>query len=951
MFSAKPSARFLKVTLLVAAILLGSGTFLAHEVRAAIPSSGTSSQTNLSLTWQGPSYPLANADPSMCPPSIDMMNLLCDHFFLTINLPTDFWTSHTGTVTITINWTSGGNDFDLYIYRQSDGQLVGSSTLGGGETQEQVVLVGPLPGVYEARITPFLVTASDYAGSAVLAFTNGGPIPNPTFPTGGIAFGPATDVDPQRTEGEPLVHIDQFGNIWESGPWGFSTGQGFVAKSTDHGDSFHIVSPDGLRPNIIPVGGGDSDIITDDQGFAYFADLEGLGNVGVAVTNDGGNTWKTQLVAAQNTAVDRQWLAVDNGPSSASSDNTIFLTYRQAVQGSQILSSPGSTGTGDPVGGLVFTNAGTGTGPQFVATGAPCGRLTFDPILRYLYLPCLRSDHVEITRAHVNPGQQTGLKFDTLAAPVSPGGAVGHLFASLTTDTAGKVLVVLVDTDNQNDCLSTSTDTGNTWSTPLQVNGNPANTNVMPWAIAGSAGTVDIVFYRTSPPGDPNSFPSWLNSRQAATTVKWFTYLVQVQGATTLTPTIYQVQASEHPTDYGQLCTQGLGCTISGGDRTLADFFSVAIDAKGAAHIIINDLTNQHHGAHLFDLTQLAGPTAIGTTLVQTTPNVQIGLTDPAGDAQVPHYFPVTGAGPNQPALDLLSVQLSQPDISHLTVTLQVASLLSLLPPAGSDGVVWITRWQFLTTGDGGEESYRIFYMGANSTAGMTPTFFAGTGTSAAPSTGVPPGDGCVTTTPQNCKMILYPNERVETGTINISSGIITITSPLSDIGIPIRGDELFSVTALTFGYAHHDPILRDADATRSFDYILGQTSSPSNCPQGQTCKVTGGGYIFTDAQQDHGSLSIEVRVDSSGRITGKIRYEDHGTGLDFRTALITSAFFNGNTVTIQGTGTASGTTTNFQIIVQDKAEPGAGHDTFTIQLGTGYSKSGTLQGGNIQIH
>jgi len=148
MLSAKLSARFFKVIVLVVAILLGSGAFLAHDVRAATPSSGTIDQTNLSLTWQGTSYTLAaNADPSTCPPSIDTLNLLCDHFFLTINLPTDFWTSLTGTVTITITWISGGNDFDLYIYRQSDGQLVGSSTLGGGETQEQVTLVSPLPGV------------------------------------------------------------------------------------------------------------------------------------------------------------------------------------------------------------------------------------------------------------------------------------------------------------------------------------------------------------------------------------------------------------------------------------------------------------------------------------------------------------------------------------------------------------------------------------------------------------------------------------------------------------------------------------------------------------------------------------------------------------------------------------------------------------------------------------
>ena len=242
--------------------------------------------------------------------------------------------------------------------------------------------------------------------------------------------------------------------------------------------------------------------------------------------------------------------------------------------------------------------------------------------------------------------------------------------------------------------------------------------------------------------------------------------------------------------------------------------------------------------------------------------------------------------------------------------------------------------------------------MGANSTAGGTPTFFAGTGTSAAPTTGIPPGDGCVTTTPQNCKLIVYPNEKAETGTIDTSTGTITITTLLTDIGSPILGDTLFSVTALTFGYITGDRILRDADATRSFDYVLGQTSMPSNCPQGATCKVTGGGYIITDPQQqDHGSFSIEVTVDQSGRINGKAAYQDHATGLDFRTALITSASFSGTTVTIQGIGTANGTTTSFQIIVQDNGDPGSGPDTFSIQLGTGYSKNGVVQGGTIEIH
>ncbi len=928
-------------------MLLGPAAFLGPAARAATPPSAMITDTQPSTSWQGQFYTLAfTADPAQCPGSVDTLNLVCDHFYLNINLPSTFWQTHTGSVAITIQWASSDNDFDLYIYRTSDQQQVGSSA-SGGTTSEQVALQNPMPGVYEVRTVPFLVVASGYTGSALLAFTTGGPTPNPSFPTGGISFGAHTIVDPQRTEGEPLVHIDQAGNIWETGPWGFSTAQGFVARSTDSGDSFHIVSPNGLRPNPAPAGGGDSDIITDDQGTAYFADLEGLAHIGVAVSNDQGNSWRENFVAAMSPVDDRQWLAIDNGPGAGVLDNTVFLSYRQIPGGSQVLSSPGSTGPTDAVGGLVYTNAATTT---FVGAGAPCGRLTFDPVLRNLYLPCVQGNHIHVSKAHVNPGQRNMLAFSPTDTPASPGGSIGNLFASLTTDQAGNVYVAWIDTTNNNVYLTVSTNAGTSWSTPLQVNGDPANTNIMPWAVAGAAGTVDIVFYGTDTRGDPNNFPSWLNNRVAATSVKWFVYFTQVQAATTLTPSIYQVKASEHPTDYGQICTGGLGCTTSGGDRTLADFFSVALDANGAARIVLNDLTNQHHGAALFELRQVAGPSAIGTTLTSPFPNTATGVADPTGDAQVPHYFP-GGAGANQLALDLTSLQISQPDSSHLRATLKLQSLASLLPPPGSTGLLWLVRWQFLSTGDAGEESYRIFYLGANSTAGGTPVFFAGTGTSAAPGSGIPPGNGCVTTTPQNCKIIKYPSEIPETGTINPSRGTITITAPLSDLGSLITGDTLYSVTALTFAVTNTNPVLTDGDATRAFDYVLGNAALPSNCPLGKTCNVTGGGYIFVDAQQDKGSFSIEVKVDTTGRIHGKVAYQDPAGGVDFTTSLITSATFNGKTVTFKGTGTNNNIATSFTITVQDRAEPGAGKDTFAITLGTGYSKAGTLQAGNIQIH
>src|SRR5439155_21232906 len=141
------------------------------------------------------------------------------------------------------------------------------------------------------------------------------------------------------------------------------------------------------------------------------------------------------------------------------------------------------------------------------------------------------------------------------------------------------------------------------------------------------------------------------------------------------------------------ICKQSTTCispTVNG-DRTLADFQAVALDPRdGSMRVVFNDVTSQHHGAHLFETRQLTGPTATGQVInkpAETNPS-----TDPTGDAQSPHYS-ATGTGANLPQYDLLGVKLSQPDANTLRVEMSVDSLSSLAPPTGKADGAWLTRF------------------------------------------------------------------------------------------------------------------------------------------------------------------------------------------------------------------------------------------------------------------
>src|SRR3954466_4192814 len=401
--------------------------------------------------------------------------------------------------------TVAANDITVELFDPSGVQRAHADSL---TSPEEVVYQSAdlTPGVWNTQVCPFVggVVAQPYTYTGTYGTSNapvaevvpgsgsGGSrgTPTPTYVTGKLVFSPATVVDPQRTEGEPLNFLDPKTNdYWESGPWGTTPQNSFGLLSTDNGLEFHVMSPAGLRPDA-PPGGGDTDIAVDDQGFHYFVDLEGLVNLGTSVSNDDGNTWRKNPVAVQNAAVDRQWYAVDNGTTGSADDNTVFLAFHESNVGTYIYSSPGSRGPTDAVGGLVWQNS-SAKAPVPLARDATCGQLRFDPLKRNVYYACNEGDHVRVTIGHVAPGQRTGIEYKNVNVPVSPGGGnVGHLFPALSVDKAGNVYAGWIDEKDNNVYYSYSTDQGTKWSTPVQVNSSPATTNEFLWSQGGDAGTV-----------------------------------------------------------------------------------------------------------------------------------------------------------------------------------------------------------------------------------------------------------------------------------------------------------------------------------------------------------------------------------------------------------------------------------------------------------------------------
>ncbi|MFL5312291.1 MAG: post-COAP-1 domain-containing protein [Myxococcales bacterium] len=116
--------------------------------------------------------------------------------------------------------------------------------------------------------------------------------------------------------------------------------------------------------------------------------------------------------------------------------------------------------------------------------------------------------------------------------------------------------------------------------------------------------------------------------------------------------------------------------------------------------------------------------------------------------------------------------------------------------------------------------------------------------------------------------------------------------------------------------------------------------------------RVTGGGWIRETPYHAKGTFSVSGGIKHE-TTSGHLTYEDHGrNGPKVSGARVTSYIaLDKSTRRIEGTANVNGRAGfTFRVDVSDNGEPGR-NDTFAIHLSNGYTASGTVAGGNIQLH
>lgn len=107
---------------------------------------------------------------------------------------------------------------------------------------------------------------------------------------------------------------------------------------------------------------------------------------------------------------------------------------------------------------------------------------------------------------------------------------------------------------------------------------------------------------------------------------------------------------------------------------------------------------------------------------------------------------------------------------------------------------------------------------------------------------------------------------------------------------------------------------------------------------------ATGGGQIDP-------AIAFGFEVRSNGGLKGGCTLIDHASDIKIKCLDVTAFAQTGNRVVFSGMAEVNGQPTHYRIEAVDETEPGQGFDQFSIQTASGYTASGVLAAGNLQVH
>ena len=404
----------------------------------------------------------------------------------------------------------------------------------------------------------------------------------------------------------------------------------------------------------------------------------------------------------------------------------------------------------------------------------------------------------------------------------------GNIFVQTAIDRAGNLYYTWSQTQDvtansvgeQDIYYTFSTTGGTTWAPPINLTPERNDSAVFPWMVAGDAGQVDIVYYKSN---------SGVNSNLAPPKTVWNVYFGQSQNALNTGPNFKSVQVSAEPNHLGQLCTNGLNCS---GDRDLLDFLTVDIDHLGAAVIAYSDDHQRRNGDTRDKSTrQIAGNSVFknqNITLLSSWPIRDHAVSDGTGDV----YDGFGTAVGSCPGMDLVGPTATTAgrsgDLLTISLTLNsaptAAKAITCSGNTATGGRWGAEFWAAAGPADGGTEGGNHFYVAYRDNPGDTPAQAVEAGyidnvnltdttLEFHPKTGVTGtlGGTCVTSPTSSSPCTL-------TMTINLSSLSIT------------PGNGLYSITGLSayfFGNSMQAPLLvrleggnsEQADATAALEY------------------------------------------------------------------------------------------------------------------------------------